>query len=334
VVALQFPLRQIEFLVVLSLADAALVFLVPVAPALLVFVPVPSALVFFVSVPVVLLLIPVGLVGILLVLAFPVPALVVVVPLTTAQFEQQPQQQQFPERQFRVLGIGLKPEPLRSRALPFVRRLSNKESIRSVLTLRNFRLPGISALPPVMSFSQGIPEPTVGRISDLPAPQATGWTKQSIDDFAAKVAEELDYQPGTSLKPLIEKIGGKIVLGPVPDTGTTGYIEVKGPAQFTIALSPLPGDYRNRFTIAHELGHYILHSKIGAVPLFATRQAGSRAEWEANWFAAAFLMPANAFVDAWRESNGSIGRLINRFNVSGGAVEIRQKTLRDFGKLG
>jgi len=71
----------------------------------------------------------------------------------------------------------------------------------------------------------------------------------------------------------------------------------------------------------------------GETPLFATRQAGNRAEWEANWFAAAFLMPAGQFVDVWNESGGSIGRLINHFQVSGGAIEIRRKTLEEFGKL-
>jgi Zn-dependent peptidase ImmA (M78 family) len=184
-----------------------------------------------------------------------------------------------------------------------------------------------------MSFSQKFQEPTVGRVSHYPGPEATGWTKQSIDNFAAKAAGELGYTSGAPLEPIIEQLGGRIVLGTVPETGTTGYVEVDGEGKFVIALSPLPGEYRNRFTIAHELGHYILHSKIGEKQLFATRQAGSRAEWEANWFAAAFLMPADEFVKVWTESKGSVGRLINHFQVSGGAVEIRRDTLKEFGLL-
>lgn len=184
-----------------------------------------------------------------------------------------------------------------------------------------------------MSRSQGFQEPTVGRRSAHPGPEARNWTKQSIDRFASEVAKELGYQPGAPLEPIIEELGGKVVVGTVPETGSTGYVEVDGEGKFVIALSPLPGEYRNRFTIAHELGHYILHSKIGEKPLFATRQAGSRAEWEANWFAAAFLMPAEEFVKVWTESEGSVGRLINHFQVSGGAVEIRRDTLKEFGKL-
>lgn len=184
-----------------------------------------------------------------------------------------------------------------------------------------------------MSFSQGFQEPKVGRTSPHPRPEATGWTKRSIDDLAARAAAELGYKPGADLKPIVEQLGGRVVVGTVPETGSTGYVEVDGEGKFVIALSPLPGEYRNRFTIAHELGHYILHSKIGEKPLFATRQAGSRAEWEANWFAAAFLMPADEFVVQWTESKGSIGRLINHFQVSGGAVEIRRDTLKEFGLL-
>lgn len=184
-----------------------------------------------------------------------------------------------------------------------------------------------------MSRSQGFQEPKVGRISPHPGPEETGWTKRSIDDLAGRVAAELGYQSGAPLEPIIEQLGGRIVVGTVPETGTTGYVEVDGEGRFVIALSPLPGEYRNRFTIAHELGHYILHSKIGEKPLFATRQAGSRAEWEANWFAAAFLMSADEFVRVWTESGGSVGRLINHFQVSGGAVEIRHKTLEEFGML-
>lgn len=181
-----------------------------------------------------------------------------------------------------------------------------------------------------MSLSNRFQEPKVGRISPHPGPEETGWTKRSIDDLAARVAKQLGYQPGAPLEPIIKELGGKVVVGTVPETGSTGYVEVDGQGKFVIALSPLPGEYRNRFTIAHELGHYILHSKIGEKPLFATRQAGSRAEWEANWFAAAFLMPADEFVKIWTESGGSVGRLINHFQVSGGAVEIRRDTLKEF----
>ncbi|MCB1236512.1 MAG: ImmA/IrrE family metallo-endopeptidase [Verrucomicrobiae bacterium] len=168
---------------------------------------------------------------------------------------------------------------------------------------------------------------------EYPGPKETGWTKRTIDSLATEIAEKLGYQPGQDLEPLVERLNGRVVIGPVDATGSTGFLKVEGDGSFLIALSPLPGENRNRFTIAHELGHYFLHAKVGRQRLYATRQAGSRAEWEANWFAGAFLMPAGPFLAAWNSHNGRAGYLISRFRVSGGAIQIRADTLREMGRL-
>ena len=51
-----------------------------------------------------------------------------------------------------------------------------------------------------------------------------------------------------------------------------------------------------------------------------------RAEWEANWFAAGFLMPQSKFVEASTKMTDS--ELATYFNVSSQAVEIRKRTLK------
>lgn len=54
---------------------------------------------------------------------------------------------------------------------------------------------------------------------------------------------------------------------------------------------------RQRFTAAHELGHFVLHAKLGEIPIFAHRDKVSytssdkQDEWDANVFAANLLMP-------------------------------------------
>lgn len=53
---------------------------------------------------------------------------------------------------------------------------------------------------------------------------------------------------------------------------------------------------RHRFTIAHELGHYFMHSDIATFSRCDNRYAVPRyrdPEWQANVFASAFLMPPN-----------------------------------------
>lgn len=95
---------------------------------------------------------------------------------------------------------------------------------------------------------------------------------------------------------------------------------------------------RQRFTLAHELGHFILHGNsssvfIDASPVFfrdETSSEGSKLqEIEANAFAAELLMPENMLrriinnqpLDAFDE--GAVRRLAAQFGVSTQAITIR-----------
>ena len=57
------------------------------------------------------------------------------------------------------------------------------------------------------------------------------------------------------------------------------------------------------------------------------RYGTGRLEWEANWFAAAFLMPAKVFIEKCNEFNSDNYELSLYFNVSESAVKIRKKDL-------
>lgn len=64
----------------------------------------------------------------------------------------------------------------------------------------------------------------------------------------------------------------------------------------------VPGD-RQRFTIAHELGHLTLHGMQGPPE---TAEDAARVEREAHRFAGAFLAPGEAMLDALRERGGRV----------------------------
>lgn len=97
---------------------------------------------------------------------------------------------------------------------------------------------------------------------------------------------------------------------------------------------------RQRFTIAHELGHYILHKE---TPLFVDKKNEKimyrnsesttgeiRKEREANAFAASLLMPAKFIGDEWEKMpvhKDPIEYLANIFNVSGQAMSFRLANL-------
>lgn len=86
---------------------------------------------------------------------------------------------------------------------------------------------------------------------------------------------------------------------------------------------------RFRFTIAHELGHWICHALEGADPAVSycrpvdlTEAADRSLEREANIFAAELLMPETAVRDAWVEL-GEIDHVASRFDVSPSAMRWR-----------
>ena len=104
---------------------------------------------------------------------------------------------------------------------------------------------------------------------------------------------------------------------------------------------------RKRFTIAHEIGHYVMHLKdAGSDGGFMDRKnsffrtefvaddSHSLKEVEANQFAAALLMPREQVEDLWSEYEfmwdafDSLRGIADEFGVSEAAMRIRLQHLR------
>jgi hypothetical protein len=94
---------------------------------------------------------------------------------------------------------------------------------------------------------------------------------------------------------------------------------------------------RLRFTIAHELAHWILHKRIfkGTKAMAAYQRSDKRTknsiEFQANYLASAFLMPAPSLKRAYNQSRFDkcdvISKLAKIFEVSKEAMRIRLKEL-------
>lgn len=164
-------------------------------------------------------------------------------------------------------------------------------------------------------------------------PIESGLSKAVVDRFASDVANQLSYVPGDDLVPIVEKLGGQIQVQDVLDFTRlpSGSIRVHGEGDFEIFLAAHTGPMRDRFTIAHELGHYVLHflypNRKGkrVQRMEAERYGSGRVEWEANWFAAGFLMPADRFRERYLVLAGSPTSLAEEFGVSVEAAKIRAK---------
>ena len=88
---------------------------------------------------------------------------------------------------------------------------------------------------------------------------------------------------------------------------------------------------RQRYTIAHELGHFCLHRHLKTIfedkIFFRGGESSNKVEWQANEFASAILMPEQTFREKVRSGMKTVDKLAKEFQVSTLALRIRAKTL-------
>ena len=164
--------------------------------------------------------------------------------------------------------------------------------------------------------------------ADRASPSPCNASKAAILAAGEKFACDAGLQPGDPLEPLVERLGGKVCYKALDEADfDDGSIVVECSGKFTITLPTYTGAARDRFTIAHELGHYFLHFPRCCGPMAARRYGSDRVEWEANWFAAGLLMPSAQFRTAFEAWAGDMDKIAALFGVSTQAVTIRAKTL-------
>lgn len=165
--------------------------------------------------------------------------------------------------------------------------------------------------------------------------EAQNVSKNVISEVASIISEQLNYDftDEKAIFEVVERLGGNIEVQDFWDfdSKSAGSIEVDGVDKFTIYLASHTHQKRDRFTIAHELGHYYLHYlfKDEPKPIAADRYpdgSSDRAEWEANWFAASFLMPREKFKEIFNQKN-DIKAVAESFNVSVRAAELHAEYL-------
>lgn len=121
---------------------------------------------------------------------------------------------------------------------------------------------------------------------------------------------------------------GKDISGILEHSKSDGYV---------ISVNASHSEARRRFTIAHELGHYLLHKQLvgdgigddkayrsTSVGKYHNTAIGAYEETQANKFAASLLMPMD-LIDEIKKSEGidDPATLAKRFNVSEHAMCIR-----------
>jgi Zn-dependent peptidase ImmA (M78 family)/transcriptional regulator with XRE-family HTH domain len=144
--------------------------------------------------------------------------------------------------------------------------------------------PGVSSFssePGVSSFSSEPPDVPVS-----PADRDAAVIGASPEQAARRVRERwgMTRGPAPHLVRLLEHHGVLVVFSP-PQAANVDAYSFDSRLRPVVVLNPVKHDYyRQRFDVAHELGHLVMHTD--------AEPGGRTVEDQANRFAAEFLMPA------------------------------------------
>lgn len=166
----------------------------------------------------------------------------------------------------------------------------------------------------------------------------------TIEDLVEQVFKGTDLRSiPIKIIPIVKHYGFSVFRASMPDT-ESGYIMVSNKtiepfgSKKVIVYNFNHSKRRNRFTVAHELAHYIFHTK---EEIYAHRDSSNSGnsrveEINANRFASALLMPKNEVLSFVKEVKNDFLTAIpsdyiyyvsEKFNVSESAAEIRLKKL-------
>lgn len=141
------------------------------------------------------------------------------------------------------------------------------------------------------------------------------------------------YEPAVDVRRLVNERGIEIRKG---DIGPVSGLIARRGTRSIIGVNSTQTSSRQRFTVAHEFGHFLLHEGIFSHTDNNFRlnyrddkssQAVDVDEIEANFFAACLLMPKK-FLDQEKASDHidddkEVGEIAKRFDVSQHAMSLR-----------
>lgn len=156
---------------------------------------------------------------------------------------------------------------------------------------------------------------------------------RSLDPELRDIIEASQSEPPVRLATVAQALGIRLRASTLP-VGISGEIrpDPESPAGFTVRVNRHDAVRRQRFTIAHELSHFLLHrDQIGdgiVDDVLYRSEISDAREAEANRLAADILMP-RSLVAEWVDRARALGvtdipkYLAEKFEVSEAAIKIR-----------
>ena len=198
-----------------------------------------------------------------------------------------------------------------------------------ILEGRGVEYPPAHRIEPEQLVLAEVPAPEVDLPEDAPRHRPSGGT---VPDLVCDLLERAQVRtPPIRLEPILEQLNIELSADPrmqedamlIPMTDP----RLGPPTHWTAYYNPGRSESRRRFTLAHEIGHVVLHgSPHGAA---AARGGGPRRprEREADRFAAELLMPREMVMQAVEQHGPDAEALRGLFQVSRQAMQIRLEQL-------
>ena len=152
------------------------------------------------------------------------------------------------------------------------------------------------------------------------------WNRISPEDKSV-VQKYLGEIP-VKLGGIAKELGIVVKRSPTIPRNISGKI-TKLPTGYEIKINKFESLARQRFTLAHELAHFLLHrseiDRLGEIADNVLYRSGASEtiEYEANRLAAQIIMPDDAISERQKAIGKNVNQLAKEFGVSKAVVEIR-----------
>ena len=152
-------------------------------------------------------------------------------------------------------------------------------------------------------------------------------TPEKLLKFAE--SQGLDTVP-LNVAAVAEKLGIHIEHVPLKDDMSGILYKHEENKSWVMQINENHHPNRQRYTIAHELGHFCLHRHLKQRfedKIFFRGGEANKPEWQANGFASTILMPEDKFREMIRSGVSNVEMLAKEFKVSTLALRIRAKDI-------
>jgi Zn-dependent peptidase ImmA (M78 family) len=149
-------------------------------------------------------------------------------------------------------------------------------------------------------------------------------SREEIED----IAEAFSKNWRTFIEFFIKKLNGRIEYLSLTDKiDEEKSVIIHSENDWVIKISSYLGFERTRFSLSHNIGHFIIHSDYGRIPCEFPMLGNDIIEAQANWFAQSFLMPKNLVLPAYEECNYKYKNFDDILKVCAAKFSVQEKQM-------